>query len=243
MPSLALHLGVALEAAPALGWTEEELASYLLGSTLPDISLFLPLEREETHFVSLSSLPGEGEMEGGLLKAFGPVGGLERALAAGYLCHLEMDLLWVREIFHPLFGPRSPLGEDPMARVKDRALQYELDRRQRDDRESMDRVHQLLARLPLVKAPPFLGGDSLEAWQGFILQATASQRDWARFSDFAQRYLVQRGRVGSRELVDFLASLPASVGALMDYVGEENLQAFRERAVACSVEAVRVYLQ
>jgi len=26
-------------------------------------------------------------------------------------------------------------------------------------------------------------------------------------------------------------------------VGEENLQVFRERAVACSVEAVRVYLR
>lgn len=240
---MALHLGVALEAASGTGWTEEELAAYLLGATLPDISVLLPLEREATHFVSLSSLPGEGEMEGCLLKAFGPVTGLERAVAAGYLCHLETDLLWVKEIFHPLFGPRSPLREDPLAGVKDRALQYELDRRQREDRDAMERVRRLIALMPPVNAPPFLGGASLKPWQGFVLQATASQRDWARFSDFAHRYLVQRGRVGSRELEEFLAALPAAIDALMAYVGEANLQAFRARAVACSVEAVRVYLQ
>ena len=243
MPSLALHLGVALEAAPALGWKEEELAGYLLGSTLPDIGVLLPLEREATHFVRLSSLPGEGEMEKCLLNAFGPVTGLERAVAAGYLCHLETDLLWVRQIFHPLFGPRSPLRDDPLARLKDRALQYELDRRQRQDRAAMERVRQLFALMPALNAPPFLGGASLKPWQGFILQATASQRDWARFSDFAQRYMGQKDSVGSRELEAYLASLPASVDALMAYVGESNLRAFRARAVACSVEAVRVYLQ
>jgi hypothetical protein len=243
MPSLALHLGVALDSAPPLEWTEEELAGYLLGSTLPDISILLPLEREATHFVSLSSLPAEGEMEAGLLRAFGPVKGVERAVAAGYLCHLETDMLWVRDIFHPLFGPRSPLGGDPLAGVKDRALQYELDRRQREDRAAMDRVCKLIALVPPVNAPQFLGGGSLKPWQVFILKAMGSQREWDRFSDFARSSLVERGRVGSRELDEFLASLPEAVGTLMAYVGEANIQAFRARAVASSVEAVRVYLQ
>ncbi len=33
----------------------------------------------------------------------------QAAFLAGYLCHLQADWLWVKDIFDPIFGPSSTL--------------------------------------------------------------------------------------------------------------------------------------
>ena len=242
MPPLCLHLALARDASGGLELEEESQAAYLLGSTLPDAHLLFPLRREETHFMDLACLPEEEEMERQSLKAFGPLDRQGQFLAAGYLCHLETDMVWIKDIYQPCFGPSSPLGADPLAAVKDRALQYELDRRERENRAGMALVRHLLGRLMPLPAPSFLGGGSLAPWQQFILQATLRESDWGRFSLYAQNYLLPRGKIGPQGLEAFLQSLPAAVGELVAYVGEERLKAFRKRAIAWSVRAAQDHL-
>jgi hypothetical protein len=89
---------------------------YLFGNTAPDVQVVSGQPRQETHFFDLpipagASLPWEM-----LLSAHPHLAEAEElpksqvAFLAGYLCHLLADWLWVKDIFTPIFGPRSTWG-------------------------------------------------------------------------------------------------------------------------------------
>lgn len=241
MPFLCHHMGIALDALSHLDSFILDPGSYLLGATLPDIHIIMPgrLTREQTHFFELGKEPEVSALIERLEQEY-PGGG---ALGAGYLSHLIVDVIWIQEIYRPFFSPASPIGNDPLAPLMDRTLQYELDLRERRRRERIAQLERLLSNLKIKEDCFNLGRENLMQWCDFILASLPREPSWQRFPSFVRNFLLATGKVRPEPVEEFLASLPEMIDRVLEYVTEDRLVSFREKAVALSVSAARKYLK
>jgi Zinc dependent phospholipase C len=89
---------------------------FLFGSTAPDVQVVSGQRREATHFFDLPIQPGDLPAWEGFLNVYpeltisNTLPGGQSAFLAGYLCHLQADWVWVKDIFSPVFGPHSDWG-------------------------------------------------------------------------------------------------------------------------------------
>ncbi len=103
-PALASHIRQVLEAQRCI---------FLFGNTAPDVQVVSHQSREDTHFFTLPFDPGALPAWEVLLENYASLSDpwqmpLEQAaFIAGYLCHLQADWYWVKDIFDPVFGPAS----------------------------------------------------------------------------------------------------------------------------------------
>src|SRR3990172_12116157 len=160
MPPLAIHLRFAQETAAAVGLPllGRHLGALLLGSTAPDIRNNIGWPRERTHFTTLAAAGDARGLERMFLAhphlAETPSVGPEvAAFVAGYRTHLVADDAWIRLVYRPYFGQESSLGGSAMANVLDRALQFEMDNGEREER---GRVAAWVEALPERDPPPHI---------------------------------------------------------------------------------------
>lgn len=89
---------------------------FLFGNTSPDVQVVSGQARQSTHFFSLpiqaEDLPAWEQLllDYPLLADAGQIPATQAIFMAGYLCHLQADWLWVKEIFTPVFGPYCTWG-------------------------------------------------------------------------------------------------------------------------------------
>ncbi len=249
MPPICIHLSIAREAAELLRHPviDQNLGSYLFGSTLPDVHIVTGGSREETHFFDLE---GESSVSGARLifevhptLANGErLDWATRSLVAGYLSHLVTDEAWVLDIYRPCFGSYSLLSQEPMANMLDRALQYELDRREREDRGKMEEIRAQISRWEPRQGFALIDAPALKQWAEFVLSATSREPSLDLFPFFARRFLLTRQKVDPQQLEQFLSVLPAKLEWAIQYVTAKRIAAFREKAVADSVAVTKEYL-
>ncbi|MCJ7510213.1 MAG: hypothetical protein MUP14_04915, partial [Dehalococcoidia bacterium] len=153
MPALALHAAVAKRIADQVrqGALDADLGSLYLGSTAPDIHILMRWERERTHFFDLQDF-GEQSALAAMFEAYPALACPAElspptvAFVCGYISHLVMDEIWINDVYRPFFSRSSPLADDRRADIMDRAIQYELDRQTRADRQAMSYIVKELAR-------------------------------------------------------------------------------------------------
>lgn len=248
MPPICFHMGIALDAASHLPpkLTGGVLGAYLFGSTLPDMHIITQTSRQDTHFRDLDqSLPQAGvEL---FLQKYSHLSPrsvpepLTAGLVAGYLSHLITDEAWVGDIYCPLFSASSPLRDEPLANIMDRALQYELDRREREDEVRVARIRSLLASFPPEMEAGLAAPSSLRQWHSFVMAALERTPRWENFAGYVERFLIPQSKVTPQELSRFMASLPANLEKILNYVTPQRLKALRERSVSASAAAAREY--
>ena len=123
MPTPFYHISLAEDLLTHLALPDEvrqfltlNRCTFLFGNTAPDVQVVSGQLRQVTHFfdlpiqenapfpwkLMLSSYPN--------LSKAGQLSKQRAAFVAGYLCHLQADWIWVREIFAPVFGPGSSWG-------------------------------------------------------------------------------------------------------------------------------------
>jgi len=123
VPTPFYHLSVAIDLLEHPALTEysrqlllSERGAFLFGNTAPDVQTISRQSRADTHFfdLPLSSNPVPPWI---LLRekyqVLEDASRLDKAHAgflAGYICHLQADWIWVREIFAPVFGKKSTWG-------------------------------------------------------------------------------------------------------------------------------------
>jgi hypothetical protein len=89
---------------------------FLFSCTAPDVQVISGGARQQTHFFNLpiieDDLPAWEQMlvQYPQLKATELISDSQQAFIAGYLCHLQADWLWVKELFTPIFGPQCTWG-------------------------------------------------------------------------------------------------------------------------------------
>ncbi len=249
MPPICLHLGFAEEAMARLRHpiVDQNRGSYYLGSTTPDIRFFISAGREETHFLSLESEEGASGVQP-MFEAHPELAGNStvspstRAFVAGYLSHLVTDEAWIYRIFRPFFGGLSRLSGDPMANLYDRVLQFELDRRERENSGGIAQIRHELADSTARVDVGFIDLTSLNRWREFVSVATTRKFNWGDFRRFADRYLVWMQQIAPGEVESFFDSFDKSLEQVMGIVPEERLLEFRKQSIADSVRVAEEYL-
>ncbi len=141
MPTPFYHLSLAEDLVnhpdlpqPLLQFLSAWQAEFLFGNTAPDVQVVSGQRRVDTHFFDLPIQPND-LLPWELIQQRYPK--LERsrnkpaaqaAFFAGYLCHLQADWLWVKDIFSKVFGLHSTWGSFPQRLYYHNVLRAYLDR-------------------------------------------------------------------------------------------------------------------
>jgi hypothetical protein len=249
MPALALHAAIAKRIADQLHqWAlDADPGSLYLGSTAPDIHILMRWERQRTHFFDLRKF----EEQSAVAAMFEAYPALARpaglspptvAFVCGYISHLVMDEVWINDVYRPFFSRSSPLADDQRAGLMDRAVQYELDRQARADRQAMSHIVKELARPAQDLEAGFIEGDALGLWRELMVEALNHPPDWERFRFFGGRALKAAGIDTPEAFGEFVKMLPDLVAEATDYLSRERLEAFLEKSLDRGVWAVKEYL-
>jgi len=141
VPTPFYHLSLAEELLthPALpdgtrSFLSRHRSEFLFGNTAPDVQVVSGQPRVVTHFFGLPLQIDERPAWEKFLVAnpslsdSGQIPAAQAAFVAGYLCHLQADFFWVREIFIPVFGRRSQWESFPRRLYLHNVLRAYLDR-------------------------------------------------------------------------------------------------------------------
>ena len=249
MPPICLHLGIAEEAIERLHHpvVDGNRGNYYLGSTAPDIRIFVGAGREETHFLPLESEEGKSGIKH-MFQAHpelieeADLNAATKSFVAGYLSHLVTDEAWIYRIYRPFFGKESPVGGNPMANLLDRVLQFELDRSERLNNKDMSVIRTELNGSADGVALSFINASNLKRWSEFVFMATTRKANWEDFRHFAEKYLIWMRYIAPEEQETFFASFDERREQVLRMVPRDQLQAFREQSIVNSVKAAKEYL-
>jgi hypothetical protein len=164
------------------------------------------------------------------------------AFLCGYITHLEMDEAWICDVYRPCFGERSPMGGDLLANLLDRTLQFELDRRSREDKVAVKQIHDDLLASTVREAVAFLDYDELMRWREVSAGVMDREPDWERFGQNVGRHLRAHGIESEADLARHLRDIPDLLEQSIRAVTQERIDAFQDRARRRSLAAVRAYL-
>lgn len=248
MPSLGSHLVVARRVARLLGRAviDADRGAYYLGATAPDIRVITRRDRSETHFYDLDDF-GPQDSVGRMARTHPELSrpaDLPRptpAFLAGYVTHLVMDERYIERIYRSEFGERSHRAGDPRRDVLDRALQYEMDRREREDTEAMEEIGAALAAEGGELHVPFLPATELARWREVVSEIAAQPPTYERFPRMLRLHL---GRAGLDEaaIEQELARGPELAEEALACVTEERMRAFWEETTEACAGRIDDYL-
>jgi len=162
---------------------------FLFGNTAPDVQVVSGQPRQQTHFFNLPIL-AEDPLAWKLILSNHPgLVDIKRqpapkvAFIAGYLCHLQADWFWVRDVFAPSFGPGCTWST-----FDQRLFFHNVLRAYLDDRILPDLSSDICIRLQTVEPYgwlPFVRDHYLAQWRDFLfpqLQPGASPQTVKVFS-------------------------------------------------------------
>ena len=248
MPSLGSHMARARTIASELRHPaiDADRGSYYFGSSAPDIRVITRHDRSETHFFDLDELAAQNSIEAMLdehpqLRAAGGLDPGTLAFMAGYLTHLAMDEAYIETMYREFFGARSSMRDDARAPVLDRALQYEMNRRDLEDEDAMREIKASLEDCRTTNTVPFIPDDQLPRWREVVIDFASQGPNWERFPRRMNVHLKRAG-FSDKQIDDLSRNAPALVQESLSYVGEARVQEFLDHALERSLERVRDYL-
>jgi hypothetical protein len=217
------------------------ICEFMFGNTAPDVQVVSGQAREETHFFSLPIQPGDypaWEMILAKHPQLNPKGNLSpdhTAFLAGYLCHLQADWFWVKEIFTPVFGPRSSWGTFHQRLYYHNVLRAYLDQQILSNLSpGMDTC---LARVRPVSWLPFVEDQYLRLWRDFLtpqLQSGATVQTVEVFS-------VRQG-ISAQQYYALLASEQRMEEEVFEHLPREQILNYKHRVLDENVSLLKDYL-
>ena len=167
-----------------------EQPAFFFGNIAPDAQTVSGQPREATHFfpVPLGGAPPAHRVlfeRHPALARPDHLTSAQAAFLAGYLAHLELDQLWITDIFEPVFGPRQTWGD-----FRERLYLHNAFRAHWDAQD--------LRRLPASTAPclraaeprawlPFVDDDDLRRWRDLVADQLAPGGAARTVEVFAER--------------------------------------------------------
>ena len=248
LPPLVTHIVSASRSAEQLAGAHlSESGEFLLGATTPDIRVLTRWDRAQTHFFDLETEEHQDSVCGFFdahprLRESAVLSEATRAWTCGYLAHLVMDQEYITSVYRPHFGRRSVLGGDDRANLLDRVLQYEFDRREREDQGRMHAVRQLLFASALDIDAGFIDRETLESWRDTTASITEHAPDWDRFSFIAARHLRRAGVDSAGGFDQFMQQVPEMLDETLRHVDQAAMDAFFETVNEKTAAQLREYL-
>lgn len=248
MPTPIQHLAVAQEilASSALPQTvhdrldkdEAVRGAFFFGHIAPDVQVVSRQPREATHFFTLPLTSRRPAYER-MLASHPPLAqpcalpAAQAAFLTGYVAHLLLDELWVREIF-PIFGPGQVWGDWRERFLLHNVLRAWLDRR--DIPCLQDGIGDLLRQAQPDDWLPFAADANLCRWRDLVADQFKPDAAIRTVEIFANRARIRDA--------EFLALLEPDVmeERVFSRISPTALQSFRRRAVARSHDLTVQYL-
>jgi hypothetical protein len=252
MPNLPMHIYLAHEVAEQLDWGSvfDNVGSFYLGSTSPDIRAMTKWPREQTHFAPLSVRQvGTGartmfENYPKLIEesAQSPA---TRTFLLGYICHLAADEVWITTVYRPNFDISSEAtrltGDQVQADIWDRAIQLDMDRISLPDvRGPLDAGHAVSCGDTGVSVTFFEEG-LLSQWKERVSSFVRREFEWSRLKFALNR--MYRDNDDVQMTVDrFLERMPQSLEEVYERIPEAKVENYRQEAVSATIAHVREFL-
>jgi len=247
MPTPVQHLVVAdailrdprlSERARALLATQR--AAFLFGNTAPDVQTVSGQTREATHFYRVP-LASERPAHEALFAAHPGLARVDRmpaahaAFMAGYIAHLLLDVIWVRDIFTPVFGPEAGWG-----RFRERLFLHNVLRAWCDRRDQTQLTDGTGARLASARPDrwlPFTHDDHLGRWRDQLVEQLAPGAIIRTVEVFAER-----GHVPPAEFERVLRSPGELDERIFTRIPHATLDAYYARSLSEACALITAYL-
>jgi hypothetical protein len=249
MPALGSHLASARLLADRLAHRdiEADRGSYYLGATAPDIRIITRGDREHTHFFTLDELENQDSVRRMLeahprLASPRDLDEATRAFMAGYLTHLLLDEHYIQRVYREYFGAGSLFKGDPRGDLLDRVLQYEMERREREQTDAMASIRDALTSSGGFADVEFIERETLRRWRDVAIDMASHPATWDRFVRVATRHL-RDAPEGEHQAQQLMTEIPNLLREVIDHVTEERMREFMDRAIEESTQRVREYLQ
>jgi len=158
--------------APTRLFLNQYRNAFLLGNTAPDVQTISGQSREATHFFDLPLRKDDPLPWRKMLSIHHELAHLEdlapaqTAFLAGYLCHLQADWLWVKQIFIPVFGLRRTWESFPYRLYLHNVLRAYLDRQTLPSLGNG--VGPQLASAKPARWLPFVADADLSRWRDYL---------------------------------------------------------------------------
>lgn len=247
MPTPVQHLVVANNLladddlpARARDVLDAQRAAFLFGNTAPDVQTVSGQTREATHFFSVplgSDRPAHEAMFEAYTELAHPhqLDPAQAAFMAGYIAHLWLDVMWIRDIFQPFFGPQAGWSTFHDRLFLHNVLRAWCDRRDQTRLES-DIGAQLSTITPR-RWLPFTADTYLRRWRDVLVEQFAPGALIRTVQVFAER-----GHVAPEAFERILASEQTMDELIFSRLPRDVIDDFYARGLAQSRTLVTEYL-
>jgi hypothetical protein len=232
MPQLGSHLHSAYVVADRLqsSTINADRGAFFLGSTSPDIRVITRGDRSDTHFFDLDHYEAQDSIkrmfsEHPELKFQADMDTTAASFMAGYITHLVLDELFISQIYRPYFGLHSTNQGTQYANLLDRALQYQMDLRDRSHASSMTEVFTALSSGLQVPVIPFIEQRNLEEWLTVSIDVAAQPADYSRFEKMILRHM-QSANLTDSEISNLLGDPQRLIEEASSQVASTTLEQF-----------------
>jgi hypothetical protein len=215
--------------------------AFYLGNTAPDVQVVSGDARESTHFFVLPFQPDAPPAWEVFLEMYPELANSNKlppeqaAFLAGYLCHLQADWYWVKEIFAPIFGPTSPWGTFRERLYLHNVLRAYLDQQvmQALDPAAKACLDQVAPKDWL----PFVAAHNLDEWRDTLsrqLQPGALAETVEVFAD--------RQGISPAEFYELLGSPTRMDQEVFALISRQKLAKFRKKLIIENLHLLKSYL-
>jgi hypothetical protein len=157
------------------------------------------------------------------------------AFLTGYLCHLQADWLWIKEIFLPIFGPEQAWGDFKHRLYLHNVLRTYLDVQVLPGLKA-DTGERLVEAKP-DSWLPFVDDYDLREWRDILAKQLQPDSAVQTVEVFAARQ-----GIPAEEYYDLLNSNARMEEEVFVYYSREDLLTFRARLIRASAELIPMYL-
>jgi len=248
VPTPFYHLGIAEELLnhPSINPSirtvlQQQRGPFLLGNTAPDVQVISGDPRETTHFFTLPIHNGAQPPWEVALAAFPWLADTARlpeaqvAFITGYLCHLQADWLWVKEIFAPVFGPLSTWGSFRKRLHLHNVLRAYLDRNVVNTLP--ENTGALLDEVVPSDWLPFVKDGNLVSWRSYLAEQLKPGAPSQTVDVFAKRQ-----GISPEEFYRLLDSEEDMDREVFAKISRNHLEAYRKNLVSESAGLVQTYM-
>src|SRR4030042_6881102 len=220
---------------------QNSLCGFLFGNPAPDVQVIAGQPRQETHFFNLPIQTGD-PLAWELILSYHPnlavaeqLPPLQVAFLAGYLCHLQADWLWVKDIFAPIFGPHCSWGTFRQRLYYHNVLRAYL------DLQILPKLHPGLDECLDQVEPegwlPFVQDRYLVAWRALF-----SPQLWQGAEFQTVEYFSSRQGIAAPEYYALLASAERMQQEVFEHLPLQLVHAFNQRVLAANAHLLSDYL-
>ena len=247
-----MHIYLANQVAERLdrGYVYDNIGSFYLGSTTPDIRAMTKWPREKTHFSLLSvEEVGTGtrtmfENYPALLEG-DEVSEATRSFLLGYISHLAADETWITSVYRANFDTtveEARLTADQVeADIWDRAIQLDMDRQSLPELQGNIDAKQAVSCGDEGVSVAFLEDGLLAEWKDWVGRFMGMEFDWERLKRALNRMYRDNEDV-QYSVGEFLERMPRSLEEVYEKIPEARVEAYRQQAVAATIAQIREFV-